>query len=150
MELEATVTASKNPLTMQSTKELFSVPIPGAGIAVTGIFKLGATVSYEVGTSATYAGTATADFGLTASLPNGAKVVADVNNPPASSAIGWHHSSLTPNFGVTQLSASITLAAFSEAKLAIGIELTDVGVVDVAVILKLPEISSAMSAEYGE
>lgn len=150
LELEATVTASKEPVSVQSSKELFSAPIPGAGITVTGIFKLGATVSYEVGTSATFAGTATADFGLTASLPNGAKVVADINNPTASSATGWQGSSLTPSFEVTQLSASITLAAFSQAKLALGIELTDVGTVDVAVTMKLPEISSALSADYGE
>ncbi len=67
-----------------------------------------------------------------------------------SSTTGWQGSSLTPNFEVTKLSASITLAAFSQAKLALGIELTDVGNVDVAVIMKLPEIPSALSADYGE
>lgn len=148
LELEATATASKEPVSIQSSKELFSAPIPGAGITVAGIFKLGATVSYEVGISATFAGTTTTDFGLTASLPNGAKVVADVNSPMDSSATGWQGSS--PNFEVTKLSASITLAAFSQVKLALGIELTDVGNVDVAVTMKLPEISSALSADYGE
>ena len=43
LELEATVTSSKEPDTLQSSKEIFSAPIPGAGISVTGIFKLGAT-----------------------------------------------------------------------------------------------------------
>ena len=43
LELEATVTSSKEPETLQSSKEIFSAPIPGAGISVTGIFKLGAT-----------------------------------------------------------------------------------------------------------
>ncbi|KAI4102079.1 MAG: hypothetical protein L6R37_004586 [Teloschistes peruensis] len=148
LELEATVTSSKSPDTLQSSKELFSAPIPGAGIAVTGIFKLGATVSYEVGTSATFAGTATADFGLSASLPNGAKVVADVNNPSDSSATGWSGSSLTPNFEVTKLSASLTLAAFSQPKIAFGLELVEVGNVDIAVTMKLPEISSTLSADY--
>lgn len=150
LELEATVTASKSPATLQSSKEIFSAPIPGAGIAVTGIFKLGATVSYEVGTSATFAGTATAQFGLEAGLPNGAKVVADINNPSSSSATGWQGSSLTPNFEVTKLDASITLAAFSQPKIAFGIELVKVGNVDVAVTLKLPEISSTLSATYGK
>ncbi|KAL8797919.1 MAG: hypothetical protein Q9182_007116 [Xanthomendoza sp. 2 TL-2023] len=148
LELEATVTASKSPATLQNSKELFSAPIPGAGIAVTGIFKLGATVSYEVGTSATFAGTATAQFGLGAGLPNDAKVVADINNPTSSSATGWQGSSLTPNFQVTKLDASITLAAFSQPKLAFGVELVKVGNVDVAVTMKLPEISSTLSATY--
>ena len=150
LELEATVTASKSPETIQSSKEIFSAPIPGAGITVTGIFKLGATVSYDVGTSATFAGTATADFGLRASLPNGAKVVANINNPGSSSATGWGDSSLTPTFEVTKLSASIKLAAFSQPKISFGIELVKVGNVEVALTLKLPEISSTLSASYGE
>ena len=150
LELEATVTASKSPESIQQSKELFSAPIPGAGITVTGIFKLGATVSYDVGTSATFAGTATADFGLQAGLPNGARVIADVNDPSSSSATGWTGSSLTPIFEVTQLSASITLAAFSQPKISFGIELIEVGKVDVALTMKLPEISSTLSATYGK
>ncbi|KAL8726096.1 MAG: hypothetical protein Q9166_006933 [cf. Caloplaca sp. 2 TL-2023] len=146
--LEATVTASKSPVSLQESKEIFSAPIPGAGISVTGIFKLGATVSYEVGTSATIAGTATAQFGLSAGLPNGARVVADINNPSGSSATGWQDSSLTPNFQVTKLDASIALAAFSQPKIAFGVELIKVGQVDVAVTMKLPEISSTLSATY--
>ena len=149
LELEATVTSSKEPESLQESKEIFSAPIPGAGITVTGIFKLGATVSYDVGTSATFAGTATADFGLQASLPDGAKVVADINNPEDSSATGWQGSLLTPIFEVTKLSASITLAAYSQPKIAFGIELIEVGNVDVAVTMKLPEISSTLSASYG-
>ncbi|KAI4170938.1 MAG: hypothetical protein LQ343_004596 [Gyalolechia ehrenbergii] len=146
--LEATVTASKAPESLEESKELFTAGIPGAGIAVKGIFKLGATVSYEVGTSATFAGTATAAFGLEATLPNGAKVVADVNDPSRSSAVGWQRSSLTPSFEITQLSASLTLAAFSQPKISFGIELIEVGNVEIALTMKLPEISSTMSATY--
>ena len=149
LELEATVTSSKEPDSLQESKEIFSAPIPGAGIAVTGIFKLGATVSYDVGTSATFAGSATADFGVKATLPNGAKVVADINNPSNSAATGWTGSSLDPIFEVTKLSASITLAAYSQPKIAFGIELIEVGNVDVAITMKLPEISSTLSASYG-
>lgn len=75
-------------------------------------------------------------------------MVADVNNPTYSSATGWQGSSLTPNFEVTKLSASISLAAFSQPKIAFGIELIDVGKVDVAVTMKLPAISSTLSADY--
>ena len=149
LELEATVTASKAPVPLQESKEIFAAPIPGAGIAITGIFKLGATVSYEIGTSATFAGTATARFGLEAGLPNNARVVADINNPSSSSATGWEGGSLTPSFKVTKLDASITLAAFSQPKIAFGIELIKVATADVAITLKLPEISSALSATYG-
>lgn len=50
---------------------------------------------------------------------------------------------------MTKLSASITLAAYSQPKIAFGVELIKVGNVDVAVTMKLPEISSTLSASYG-
>ena len=151
LKLEATITASKDPETLNPNPiELFSFPIPGAGIEVAGIFKLGATVAYDIGTSATFAGTATADFGLEASLPDGAKVLADVNNPDQSSATGWAGSSLNPFFEVTKLEASITLAAYSQPKISFGITLDNVGDVDVVLGMKLPEISSTLSADYGK
>lgn len=130
--------------------ELFRFPIPGAGIAVKGIFSLGATVSYDVGTSATFAGTATVDFGLEASLPNGAKVSADIINPGQSSATGWAGSSLDPIFEVTKIEASIKLTAYSQPKVEFGIKLNNVGDVEVVVGMKLPEISSTLSADYGK
>ncbi|KAI4199072.1 MAG: hypothetical protein LQ348_001939 [Seirophora lacunosa] len=148
MQLQAVVTATASPAPLQESKELFAAGIPGAGIAVPGIFKLGVSVSYEVGTSATFAGSATVDFGLEASLPNNAKVIADITNPSSSSATGWQGTSFKPNLEVTKLSASLTLAAFSKPKLSFGIELVKVGQVDVGLTMKLPEISSALSAEY--
>lgn len=149
MLLQATVTSSLSPVPLQDSVELFSAGIPGAGISVPKIFKLGATLAYEVGTNATFAGSATVGFGLAASLPNNAKVVADINNPTSSSATGWKGASFTPTLEVTKLSASLTLAAFSQPKLSFGIELIKVGQVDVALTMKLPEISSTLSAEYG-
>lgn len=149
LELEATVTASKSLTNLTDSKELFAAPIPGAGIAITGIFKLGATVSYEVGFSVSIAGTATARFGLEAGLPNNAIVIADVNNPTQSTATGWSGGSLTPSFKVTKLDASITLAAFSQPKISFGLDLIKVATADVSLTMKLPEISSALSATYG-
>lgn len=151
LELEATINAEKSPVSINPDAiELFRFPIPGAGIAVKGIFSLGATVSYDVGTSATFAGTATADFGLEASLPNGAKVSADIINPDQSSATGWAGSSLDPIFEVTKIEASIKLTAYSQPKVEFGIKLDNVGDVEVVVGIKLPEISSTLSADYGK
>lgn len=150
LELEAVVTSSDKPDSLQYSKELFSFPIPDAGVEVDGIFKLGATLSYDIGVSSTFAGSATLDFGLQASLPNSAQLVADVQNPDQSSATGWGEGQLTPIFDIKQESASITLSAFSQPKLAFGIELTGVGNVDVAVTIKLPEVSVVLSAEFDE
>ena len=89
------------------------------------------------------------DFGLEASLPNGAKVTADINNPDQSSATGWEGSSLDPIFEVTKIDASIKLAAYSEPKVEFGVTLENVGDVQVVVGMKLPEISSILSVDYG-
>ena len=150
LELEATVNAETSPVSLNPDAiELFRFPIPGVGIAIKGIFSLGATVSYDVGTSATFAGTATADFGLQASLPDGAKVSADIMNPDQSSASGWGGSSLDPIFQVTKIEASLKLSAYSQPKVEFGVKLDNVGDVEIAVAMKLPEISSTLTADYG-
>ena len=76
-------------------------------------------------------------------------MVADINSPDSSSATGWGGSSLEPIFEVTKLEASIKLSAYSEPKIEFGITLNGVGDVNVVVGLKLPEISSTLSADYG-
>ena len=76
--------------------------------------------------------------------------MADINNPDQSSATGWAGSSLDSIFEVTKLEASITLAAYSQPKVSFGITLDNVGDVDVVVGMKLPEISSTLSANYGK
>lgn len=150
LELEATITSSDEPDSLQYTKELFSFPIPDAGIEVEGIFKLGATLSYDVGVSSSFQGSATVDFGLQATLPNSAQLTADIQNPDQSSANGFGGGQLTPIFDIKQESASITLAAYSQPKLAFGIELIDVGNIDVAISVKMPEVSVTLTAAYGK
>ena len=150
LELEATVTSNESPDAIQFTKELFSFPVPDAGIEVPGIFKLGATLSYDIGVSSSFSGSATVDFGLQAGLPDSAQLVADIQNPDQSSATGFGIGDVTPVFDIKKESASLTVSAFSQPKLAFGIELTEVGDIDVAITIKLPEISSTLSAEYDE
>lgn len=148
LQLEATITSSDEPDSLQYTKELFSFPIPDAGIEVEGIFKLGATLSYDVGVSSTFSGSATIDFGLQAGVPDSAQVIANIQNPDSSSATGWGGATLTPLFDIKKESASIKLAAFSQPKLAFGIELIEIGNFDVALTVKLPEISVTVTAAY--
>ena len=150
LELEATVTASKSPANLTGSKELLEQYLSPEQVLKSQVSSSSVpTVSYEVGTSVSIAGAATARFGLEAGLPNNAIVVADVNNPSQSSADGWEGGSLTPSFRVTKLDASITLAAFSQPKISFGIELIKVATADVSLTMKLPEISSRLSATYG-
>ena len=147
LELEAIITADSAPQKLQDSKELFSAPIPSAGFHIPGIFKMGATLSYEIGVGAAFQGSATIDFGLTSTVPDSAKAVLDLSSQGDSSATGFD-GTVEPHFKVKKASASVTLSASSQLKLALGIEITKIGKADVALLLKLPEVSSTLSAEY--
>ena len=151
IKLGTTVTAAKDKRrSIQRTKELFSAAIPDAGITVPGIFNLGAFITYEVGISAMFAGTATFQSGLSASLPDTAKLIADISAPDQSSASGFDSVSIKPIFDVQAVSASVTMAAFTQPTLAFGIELTKIGRFEVNVNVKLPIVSATLEAAFSK
>ncbi|KAI4088341.1 MAG: hypothetical protein Q9206_004819 [Seirophora lacunosa] len=150
MDVGTSITAPYSPNSLQYSKELYSAPIPEAGISVTGIFSLGAVVSYEVGVSTTFSGSASMNFGLTASLPDTAIVIADGVTRSASTATGFEGASFDPHFNLTAFSAGVTLAAFSQAKLTFGVDITKVGKLEVGMALKLPGIEAIVKAAYNE
>ncbi|KAL8957970.1 MAG: hypothetical protein Q9193_004880, partial [Seirophora villosa] len=150
MDIGTSITAPYSPNSLQYSKELYSAPIPEAGISVTGIFSLGAVVSYEVGVSTTFSGSASMNFGLTASLPDTAIVIADGLTRSASTATGFEGASFDPHFNLTALSAGVTLAAFSQAKLTFGVDITKVGKLEVGMALKLPGVEAIVKAAYNE
>ena len=150
LELEATVTASNSPAALQYEKQLFSFPIPDAGISIAEIFTLGATISYDVGFTSTIQGTATLDFGLSAGTPDSAQLVADVKNPDSSSATGFGGGTVTPIFDVKQMSASLTLGAYSKPKLGFGVSLIKIGTAEVDISVKLPEVDVTFTADYSK
>ena len=90
------------------------------------------------------------DFGLQATLPDSAQLVANIQDPGSSSATGFDRGSLTPLFDITKESASLTLAAFSTPELKFGIEFIEIGKVDVGLTVKLPEVSVTLTAAYGK
>ncbi|KAL8967303.1 MAG: hypothetical protein Q9197_005503 [Variospora fuerteventurae] len=149
MDIATKITAPYSPDQLGYSKELFSAPIPEAGISVTGIFSLGAVVSYEVGVSTTFSGSASMNFGLTASLPDTAVVIADGIDRSASTTTGFEGAVFNPHFNLTALSAGVTLAAFSQAKLTFGVDITKVGKLEVGMGLKLPAVEAIVKGAYG-
>lgn len=150
IELDTKITAPYSPSSLNYTKELFNMAIPEAGISVPKIFDLGAWVSYEVGVSTTFAGSANMTFGVGATIPDTAVAVADFANPSSSSATGFDAGNVTPNFDLQGLSAGVTVAAYSQAKLSFGIDIVKVGKLDIAFGLKLPAIEAKLKAAYNE
>ncbi|KAL8832721.1 MAG: hypothetical protein Q9170_004765 [Blastenia crenularia] len=150
LQIATHITAPYSPTSLSYTKELYNMAIPEAGISVPKIFDLGTWISYEVGVSTTFAGSANMTFGLSASVPDTAVVTADFKNPSASSATGFDAAQSDANFDLTALSAGVTVAAFSQAKLSFGIDIQKVGRLDIAVALKLPAIEANLKAAYSE
>ncbi|KAL8977887.1 MAG: hypothetical protein Q9205_006403 [Flavoplaca limonia] len=149
LQLDANITAPLgSPDALQHTIELFKAPVPSAGIVVPKIFSLGAIMSYEVGVSTSFSGSASMAFGITASMPNTAAVIADVRHPRQSSATGFDGGVFDPNFDLKALSASVTVAAFAQPKLSFEVAITRVGKLGIALGVKSPVISATLTGGY--
>ncbi|KAL9004501.1 MAG: hypothetical protein Q9188_002680 [Gyalolechia gomerana] len=150
LELDTKITAPYSPKSLNYTKELFNFPVPEAGISVPKIFNLGAWISYEVGVTTTFSGSANFTFGLNASVPDTAVMTADFKDPSQSSATGFDGGQVDPKFDLQGLSAGVTVAAFSQAKLSFGVDIDKVGRLDIAYALKLPGIEARLKAAYNQ
>ena len=150
LELEVNITETENPKALQFQKQLVSFPIPDAGISIPEIFTLGATLSYSVGGTASFQGTASVDFGVSATLPDSAQLVADIKNPDSGSATGFSGGALTPLFNVNEMSAAVTLGAYSLPMISFGVSLVKIGSASVDVSVKLPEVDVTLTAEFGK
>ncbi|KAI9799885.1 MAG: hypothetical protein M1833_003807 [Piccolia ochrophora] len=133
--------AGKNFLNKTTT--LFSAPIPGAGIKVPKIFKLGAAVQLDVGTGAKVTAEGNFTMGLTASLNDGAKVTTDLINSERSSQTGLGVD-FDPIFQVNSLKGSVSVSASAQPKLTFGIEIVKVGRLDAYLGMKLPEVTAQL------
>ncbi|MCJ1423465.1 hypothetical protein MMC29_001348 [Sticta canariensis] len=143
--LQATITAQEKLLNLDVLKELYAVGIPGAGIAVTNIFKIGATLAYQIGVTSTFSGQGVVNFGLQAGIPDAAKVIAKLKNPASNSAVNFD-GPLTPVFNVKTLTAGVNFVAFSQARLAFGAEVNNVGKADIAMTFIIPKVTAQLTA----
>ena len=148
LELEATITASTSPIALSAEDEIFSYPVPYAGISVPNVFKLGAVFNYAIGFNTTFKGRGVVDFGLNTAIPNGAVANLVIAGSTLSSATGFQGSILQPQIAVKSISASVNVAAYSKPAINFGIELDNIGKASAQLSLKLPEVSSSLTASY--
>ena len=149
LELEATITATDNPQALSFNQSVVpDFTIPGAGFQIDGILSVGVSLSYSVGGSCTFSGDAIVDFGINASVPDTAQIVADYHQA-ASSVTGFDANDLTPSFHIANDSATISLNAYSQPELTFGFTLHEVAAVDVTLAVKLPELGASFTAESG-
>jgi len=149
VEFEAKVTKYEKPDAWKFTKDLFSAPVPDAGLEVPGIFKIGAILSYQVGVQAQLQGSATIDFGLGLQVPDTAGIHADILHPSSSTAQGLS-GDIKPLFDIKAITATVQFAAFAQPKLSFGVELTEIGTLDIALTFKMPQIAVKFIAAYSK
>ena len=148
LQLEATASASRDVGSHSFNVTLFKQAIPDAGISIKEVIDLGVMLDYSVGGDCTFSGSALIDFGVNASIPDTAVIVMGYENQ-TSQATGFDSSALTPIFEIDNASASVTLNAWSRPEIIFGIDLHKVGQLDMAVTMKLPELTAKVTAVYG-
>ena len=110
---------------------------------------VGASLSYYVGGSCTFSGDAVVDFGVNATVPVTAQIVADFHGQAASSVTGFDANDLRHSFHIGNESATVSLNAYSQPELKFEFELVKVAEVDVTLTVKLPELNASFTAESG-
>ncbi|CAF9942270.1 MAG: hypothetical protein ALECFALPRED_009642 [Alectoria fallacina] len=150
LELEAIITADDGPDSLGHIWNLPNIPIPDLGISIAHIMNIGVNPTYSVGVNGSFGGSATVDFGLQATVPDSAQIVADYNNQGASTATGFSGVQPIPSFNIINESAFVTLSAFSQLGITFGVDLFELGGVDVALTVKLPEVSATFTAKHGK
>ena len=150
LELEATITATDNPQGLSFNYPLLQdVAIPDAGFSIDHLVSVGASLSYSVGGSCAFSGDAIVDFGVNATVPDTAQIVADSHRQAASSVTGFDASDLKHSFHIGNESATVSLSAYSQPELKFGFELVKVADVDVTLTVKLPELNASFTGESG-
>lgn len=144
--LELEITADGTVKDFSDSKQLLSVPIPGAGIAIGKIFKLGASLDYDIGLSASVQGHAAISYGLIGTISNDAVVKVDAMNTGNNRFSGWAPSFETIPF---KADAEVTgsLAVYGKPSLSLGFNVLIKWGYEAELSMKLPEIATTLKAK---
>ena len=148
LELQAVVTYVEKIEPLSGTKELYSAPVPDLGFEIPHLCKLGVTVAYQIGFKTLLMGSATVVLGATSSLPDDAILTVDLLDHERSSSVGFENAALRPIYDVSALSSTVKFSVFTQADLAFGLEINEVGKADVELNLKLPQVSTTINGGY--
>ena len=148
LRLQAAITASDTIESLSKQTEFLAFGFPGAGIAIPGIFSLGATASYALGAETKIRGRGVLDFGLTAGIPNNARVLTNVRKILESKAIDFAGAPITPIFELKALTGDVSFTAYSLAKIAFGVEIAQLGKAQAAVYLKIPAVTAQFTTGF--
>lgn len=121
-------------------QEIFSVPVPYAGIEVPKLFKLGLTTSLDAIASAKLMGKLNITFGLEAKTPGKSEIFLDALHPSRSYMRGFHLDA-DPIFHVNEASMTFSISAALQATLNFGIEIPKVVELSTYLAIRAPELA---------
>ena len=148
LRLQAAITASDTVESLSKQLEYLAFGLPGAGIAIPGIFSIGATASYSLGAETKVRGRGLLDFGMTAGIPNNARVLTNVRKILESQAINFAGAPITPIFELKSLTGDVSFTAYSLAKISFGVEIAQLGKAQAAVLFKIPVVTTQFTAGF--
>lgn len=120
------------------------------GFTLPKFIDLGPSLVYSVGVNLSFSGSTTVDFGVNTTVPDSAQILVDYSNRGASKATGFGESKMVPSYNINNESVSVTLSAFSQPAIDFGVNLYELGNLDVNVAIMLPEVSTTVGAKYGK
>ena len=148
MELQTTVTDADKVDQLSGKKDLFSMPVPNLGFEIPHFCKIGLTLGYQIGFSTVFFGSSTTVLGATSSLPDDAVAFIDLKHHDKSSFTGFEGAAFKPIADITAFSSNLKLAVFTQADIMFGIDFDKIEKMDVELNLKLPQLSTTLSAGY--
>ena len=124
------------------------VNIPLEGFKVRFWFSMGLVLSWGVGVSGSFLGTASVDYGVGVDVPGEAILSVDFVYPQQSYAYGWEGSAFTPTFQVNDLDHTVDLGASSQLKIALELQLNKIAKFDAGLPLYLPGLDFNLLKSY--
>ena len=150
MELQAQSTYNHKIKALSGKLDLYVYPVPSLGFKIKHLCEVGLDLAYQIGYSTKFLGPTTIVFGATTSLPDDAAINIDLMNHDRSWHTGFEHAVLRPLFDIKAVSNSIKFAVYTQADMRFGIDINKVGRMDVELNLKIPQLSTAVTAGYSK
>ena len=150
MELQAQSTYNHKIESLSAKKDLYVYPVPTLGFKIKHLCEVGLDLAYQIGYATKFLGPTTIVFGATSSLPDDAVINIDLMAHDKSWHTGFENAVLRPLFDIKAVSNSIKFAVYTQADIRFGIDINKVGRMDVELNLKIPQLSTAVTAGYSK
>lgn len=148
MTLEVSVEKPEKIDALSKEKSLFTLPVPGAGLAIKDVFRIGLSVELAVAVITKLKSGITIRAGIMAAVPGTSKMALDVYDLNANQVSGFERASVDPVFKIMSLSETADFSIAAKPKLIFGIEIFHVAKFNIAAIMNFPELKTTATVVH--